>query len=179
MHIINTIPSVLFSLLLCLPGASAQTLSDALAEGRPLDLHVGVSGQVAEVLVAEGDQVEAGQLLLSLGTATFQARLDAARVKQAQLEYELQLEEEDFERQQELYEEGSLSTVELQLYQLEVRRAQTGLAQAKADAAVAAANLEFSRIYAPAKGRITAVPLVGQRVNTAMGLPVLIKMQPE
>lgn len=161
------------------PQLTAQTLSDALAEGEELGLRVGVNGQVAKVLVSVGDRVDKGQHLLSLGSGTYQAKLDAARVKQDLLAYELQLVEEDYDRQQELYDEGSLSTVELQLYQLKVRQARSKLAQANADATVAAANLAYTRIYAPMNGRITAVPLVGQRVNIASGLPVLIRMSSE
>ncbi len=173
---IRPIPTaIMLAGLLTLP-LPAQTLSDALASGEALGLRAGVSGQVAEVLVAVGDRVEKGQHLLSLGSRTYQARLDAARTKQAQLAFELQLVEEDYARQQELYDEGSLSTVELQLYELKVKQARSQLAQVNADTAVAAANLEYTRIVAPMNGQITAVPLVGQRVNIVSGLPVLIRM---
>jgi len=163
----------------CSMSAVAQTLSDALANGEVLALSPGVSGQVAEVLVKPGDRVEQGQLLLTLGTVTYQSRLDAARAGLAHAGFNLQLLENDYERQQELYEEGSLSAVELQELELLVMKARMQLAAANAAVDVAAANLAYARITAPVNGEIFAVPLVGQRVNIQAGLPVLIKMMPE
>jgi len=158
-------------------GSGAQTLSDALSNGEMLALSPGVGGQVAEVLVKPGERVRKGQVLLVLDRATFQSRLSA---RQAVLEYaafKLQLLEEDYARQRELYEEGSLSTVELQQLDLGVMQAQSELAVAQAKHAVMAEKLANMRIVAPADGEIAAVPLVGQRVSVKSGLPVLIRMK--
>lgn len=106
----------------CSTTGVAQSLSDALSNGEALALSAGVSGQVARVLVKPGENVEQGQLLLSLGATTYQSRLDATRAVQAHAQFNLQLIEEDFARQQELYEEGSLSAVELQQLELQVKR---------------------------------------------------------
>jgi multidrug efflux pump subunit AcrA (membrane-fusion protein) len=95
---------------------------------------------------------------------------------QTHARFKLQLVEADYARQQELYEEGSLSAVELQQLDLQVLQARMQLAAANAAVDVATANLAFANIVAPADGQITAVPLVGQRVNINAGLPVLIKM---
>jgi RND family efflux transporter MFP subunit len=154
----------------------AQSLSDALSSGEDLALSAGVNGQVARVLVVPGEQVKKGQLLLSLSTTTYQSRLEATQVTQEHARFRLQLLEENYARQQELYEEGSFSAVELQQLDLLVKQARMQLASAKAAVDVATANLSFTKIVAPADGRITAVPLVGQRVNINAGLPILIKM---
>ena len=167
------------ALAACSTNGMAQSLSDALSNGEALALSAGVSGQVARVLVKPGDQVKQGQLLLSLGTTTYQSRLDATQAAQAHARFKLQLVEADYARQQELYEEGSLSTVELQQLDLQVKQARMQLASASAAVDVAAANLSFTKIVAPVDGRITAVPLVGQRVNINAGLPILIKMSPQ
>jgi len=156
--------------------SAAQTLSDALSDGEALALSPGVSGQVAKVLVKPGEQVKKGQLLLSLGDTTYKSRLEAVRATQAHAKFRLQLLEEDYARQEELYEEGSLSTVELQLLDLVVKQARMELASARAAVDVATANLAFTKIIAPVDGEITAVPMVGQRVSVTAGLPVLIKM---
>ena len=159
--------------------AGAQTLSDALQDDGILALSPGVSGQVAEVLVQPGDQVEKGQLLLTLGATTYQSRFDATKSIQTHALFNLQLLEDDYSRQQELYEEGSLSSVELQQLDLQVKKAGMALALAKAAVGVAAANLAYTRIIAPVGGEISAVPLVGQRVSINAGLPILIKMMPQ
>ncbi len=157
---------------------SAQThiLSDALAQGEVLALGVGVSGQIEEVLVAPGDKVEKGQHLLSLNTKRFQSKLDAALMRVDFLKFNSQLAEEDYARQQELYEEGSLSTVELQILELNVKKAKSELATARAIYHGANRDLANAQIFALTSGEITAVPLVGQYVTVDGGIPVIIKM---
>lgn len=98
---------------------------------------------------------------------------------QDQAKFELQLIEEDYERQVELYDEGSLAIVELQMFELKVKQGRSRLATAKANSTVAGANLEHTKIHAPMDGTITAVPLVRQRVNIVTGQPVLIRMMAE
>ena len=141
-------------------GVGAQTLSDALSKGESLALSAGVGGQVARVLVRSGEQVKKGQLLLELGSTTYQSQLDAARSKQVFVSFKLQLLEEDYARQQELHDEGSFSSVELQLLELKVKQAQSELAAARATVDVAAAKLTFPKIYAPIAGQITAVGFI-------------------
>ena len=104
-------------------GAGGQTLSDALSNGEALALSPGVNGQVAEVLVKPGDLVQKGQLLLTLDSADFQSRLDAKLARQEYVKFKLRLLEDDYARQRELYEEGSLSTVELQKLDLGIKEA--------------------------------------------------------
>ena len=179
MNLMKPLKLIVFGALVVAYSASsiAQTLSDGLANGDALALSVGVSGQVAEVLVKPGDQVKRGQLLLRLGSTTYQSRFDAVTATQAHAKFKLQLLEEDYARQQELYEEGSLSTVELQELDLVVMQARKELALAYAAVDVAAAQLSFTKIVAPADGEVIAVPMVGQRVSVNAGLPVLIRMR--
>jgi RND family efflux transporter MFP subunit len=160
-------------------GSGAQTLSEALSSGETLALRAGVSGQVAAVLVKPGEQVSKGQLLLQLDDATYQSRLKA---RLAVLEYaalNLKLLEEDYARQQELYDEGSLSTVELQQLDLGVKQARSEWAVASAKLAVITEKLANTKIIAPLAGEIIAVPLVGQRVSINAGLPTLIQLKPD
>jgi len=158
-------------------GVAAQTLSDELAAGETLGLSVAVGGEIAEVLVAPGDQVKHGQLLLRLVDKTYQSRLDAAKSAQDYARFKLQLQEEDYARQQEIYDEGSLSTVELQELDLKVKQTRSELASARAAVNAAAAVLSFSKITAPADGLVIAVPMVGQRVSVDAGLAILIRMK--
>ena len=159
-------------------GSGAQTLSDALSNGEMLALSPGVGGQVAEVLVKPGERVRKGQVLLVLDRATFQSRLSARQAVLEHAAFNLLLLEEDYARQQELYEEGSLSTVELQQLDLGVKKARSEVALARAKLAVVAEKLENTKIFAPLDGEITAVPVVGQRFSVKAGLPVLIRMRP-
>ncbi|MEE9448322.1 MAG: efflux RND transporter periplasmic adaptor subunit [Arenicellales bacterium] len=168
------------SVALLMMGASmavpAQTLSDALANGEPLSLSVGVSGEVAEVLVSEGEHVKQGQLLLKLNTLTYQSALNATQAALDYAKFKAQLSEEDFERQQALYDEGSLSTVELQQLELGLKLAQSELANARSAYHTAKHDLSRAKIIAPIDGEVLAVPLVGQRVNVDVS-GVLVKIK--
>lgn len=168
--------AVLVFLLLLGSAANGQTLSDALSEGESLALTVAVSGEVAEVLVAPGEQVKKGQLLVSLNVTGFQSALAAAKATLAYAKFKVQLVREDYERQQELYDEGSLSSVELQILELGVLHDEVALAHAQAAHVVALSNLAYARITAPVNGEVVALPVVGQRVSVAAGLPVLVKL---
>ena len=159
--------------------AGAQTLSDALSKGEALGLSPGVNGQVAEIMVKPGDRVKKGQLLLTLDATVYQSRLAAKLALQEVASLALQLLEEDYARQQELYEEGSLSSVELQQLDLRVMQARSELAKARVGVSVASRKLAYTKIIAPADGEISAVPMLGQRVRVDAGLPVLIKMIPQ
>lgn len=166
------------ALLLLLPGLSyGQTLNDVLAQDGVLALRAGVSGEVVSVSVEQGEQVTKGQLLLKLGDRVQASTLKAAQTNLAFLGFKLQLAEENYERQQELYDEGSLSTVELQLVELGLLHDQSVVALARAAVDVAEQNLAYTQIIAPADGEVIALPMVGQRVNVEAGLPVLLKLR--
>ncbi len=167
----------LISGLLVTPfGATSQTLSDQLANGAELSLGVGVSGEVAEVLVKPGENVQQGEILVKLESTPFQVALNRASANLAYAHEKHQLQKDDFERQNELFEEGSLSTVELQLLGLEVKRTAAELAAARADYQLAEWYLKQARVIAPTDGEITAIVMAGQRVNAKNGNPVLVKM---
>ncbi len=158
-------------------GVHAQTLSDALAEDQLLGLSVAVSGEVSELSVSVGDQVQKGQLLLSLDRSVLDAERHAASARLSQMRFQLQLQEEEYERQQELYDEGSMSTVELQMQELAVLQSKTALALADADLKRAEQHRSLAQIIAPAEAEVVAVPVIGQRVSIDSGLPVLIKLR--
>lgn len=168
--------NLIFGSILAL-NVQAQNLSDALERGQTLALGVGVNGQVTEILVAPGDIVEQGQHLLSINAEQYRSQLEAAQANLDYANFKTQLADEDYERQQELFEEGSLSTVELQGYELIVKQAKSERAAARAGVHAAKQDLASAEIMAPAKGEIVAVPMVGQQVNVEAGVPVLIKIR--
>ena len=174
----SRLPGVAMALLLLVSGLSyAQSLDDVLMQDGVLALRAGVGGEVVSVSVEQGEQVTKGQLLLKLGDRVQGSTLKAAQASLTHLNFKLQLAEEDYERQQELYDEGSLSTVELQLIELGVLHDKSVAASARAAVDVAEQNLSYTQIIAPADGKVIALPMVGQRVNVEAGLPVLIKLR--
>ncbi len=157
---------------------NAQTLSDQLGSGEPIGLRVGISGEVAELFVEAGDRIKAGELLLKLNTEHFLSELNAAQAKLDAVNYQYQLSKENFARQQELYDEGSLSTVELQQLELGVKQVKAERAQARTGVSTAKRKLANAQIISPVAGEIIAVPLIGQRANVESGQDVLIKIRP-
>ena len=59
--------------------AGRESTDDAQVEGRVMNVSARVSGQVAHVLVSDNQAVEAGQVLVELDRADFQAKSAAAR----------------------------------------------------------------------------------------------------
>lgn len=155
----------------------AQTLSDELADGAALALRVGVSGEVSEILVAPGDQVKTGQILLKLNVERYQSKSNAASAHLKAVKFKHQLDQDDFERQKELYDEGSLSSVELQLLELGVMQSSAEVSNARSAYHAAKRDVHNAQIFAPTSGQILAVPMIGQRANTDTGSDVLIRMK--
>ncbi len=160
-------------------GVYAQVLSDSIAEGAALELSPGVSGEVSEVLVNVGENVQQGKLLLRLDTTQLHAMKDQAAADMAYHQEKHKLAKQHYDRQQELYDEGSLSTVELEMVGLEVTAAAADLARANAASITAKWMLSQAEIRAPFDGEIIAVAAPGQRVNLATSQGVLIKMRVE
>lgn len=128
-------------------------------------------GQIDQLLVAEGDRVTAGQLLLELWNDDFTARLElarreaqaaAARAEQACITARVSKNEAD--RIQQLHAQNLASedraeraTGDAQSQQLgcEAQRAALAVAQAQVD--VAAATLERTQLHAPFAGIVAEI----------------------
>jgi len=113
-----------------------------------------LGGQVTELLVEEGDPVEAGQVL---------ARLDAERLRLqlAQAEANMRRLEQDFDRNREMHERDMISTETFDRlkFEFEAQAAQYELAQLE---------LSYTAIRAPISGVISLRSLrVGNQVNTS------------
>jgi RND family efflux transporter MFP subunit len=107
---------------------------------RRAELSFRVSGQLQEILVKEGDLVEAGQVLARLDPADYevvfedrQASFDNAR--------------RNFARAKELVADGNISRIDFDRMEAEFRSASAALSQAEL-------NLEYTVLTSPFKGRI-------------------------
>lgn len=117
--------------------------SGTIEESESTPLNFSVMGQVARVLVSEGDFVKKGQLLATLNDETYKNTYDMsqAALKQA---------EDAYKRLQPMYKNGNLPEIKL----VEV---ETGLQQAKSAAAISKKSLDDCRLFSPVEG------LVGKR----------------
>ncbi len=140
-----------------------------------------VTGRLAQVHLAEGQDVDKGQLLFTIDPQPFQVTLDQASAILARDTAQANNAQVQAERYDNLFKRG---LVPRDQYETQVAAAAALKATTAADeAAVAAArlNLEYTRIVAPAAGRTGALlvhegDLVQANVNTP--LVVINQMAP-
>jgi multidrug efflux system membrane fusion protein len=144
--------------------------------GRRLELSTPISGVVSAVTAREGQQVEAGQVLVELDDRAFRAGVAKARAELAESRQRLAEAERELERARELYERTVLSTHELQLAEISLTGARADQQRAAAALVQAEMNLEYSRVRAPFDGLVIRVPAqVGQTVvNQLQAQPLVV-----
>lgn len=152
-----------------------------------------VSGEIVELYVVEGEQVEAGDLLLRIKPDTYismrdraeaavnsaKANLANSRARLAQVTAQFEQAEKNYERSRKLYEQGTISESDYetarsnyQVAQAEVEAARQSVQSAEYNVKSAAASLEEAEenlqrtiIYAPMSGTISMLNVEqGERV---------------
>ena len=159
------------------------TASGNIRAGRVVDISSDVSAKVVTLLADEGDDVEAGQLLLRLDPTQFAATvsrataaLNQALAQERQQEASLERVRRDYERVRSLFETDSVlvarqqlddaeTEVELAMRQLE--SLQFGVAQADASLEEASERLSKTIFTAPISGKVT-------RLNVEEGETVIV-----
>lgn len=113
-----------------------------------------VSGIVTEVLFAEGQQVQRGQLLARIDDRTIVANLRQAEAEKARNEAQLKAAKLDKSRYDNLLAEEAISrqTVEQQLAQVE--QLEAAIRANEATIAAQQVQLSFTKITSPVNGRV-------------------------
>ena len=104
------------------------------------ELSFRVSGQLREVLVREGDRVEAGSVIARLDPTDFETTL-------ADRQATFDNAERNYRRASELVESGSISRLDYDRMEAQFRSAEAALEQARN-------NLAYTELHAPFTGRI-------------------------
>jgi len=161
------------------PLADTLLASGSLTYVEQIQLRPEISGRVAEVLVEEGDRVEAGQLLMTLDPVSFIAQLESAQagVRSARLAVErLRAVDANLRaqvlRQQQLLEQQLVSREgfdhlrsQQAVSALQVEEAEQALVQQLAMLNQANEQLRRSQFRAPIAGQVVAVDVkVGETV---------------
>ncbi len=138
-----------------------------------------VSGEIVELAVKEGDNVEKGQFLLKIKPESYimnrnraEAALNNAKARERQAEAQLQMRKLDYERSKTLFKQNAISEAEF-----EQSETNYNSAKAEREAAIftvkssmaaleeAEENLVKTSIYAPMNGTISALNVeLGERV---------------
>ncbi len=167
-HFAQTI--ILFTLLS--PGASAEPashpvklqtvfdLKSVFSSVQSMDVTQGrarIGGTLVELLVDEGDIVEAGQKLALVRDAKQKLKIAAFTSKLRSLNAQLQLAKTTLKRVSTLQKTGKASQAELDKSQTQVDVVSADIAALKLDQAVVREAVAQGDVLAPAKGRILSV----------------------
>jgi RND family efflux transporter MFP subunit len=143
-------------LLLASTQVTALQLSGRLEWLHKVEMRAVENGVVEEVMVAPGEHVDAGQLLLRMDQREARAGSLEAKVGVARSAIALDDAERELARAQELFDRGLIATEELKDAELNKAAAVAEHESAKADQAAADILLERTELRAPFEGIVVA-----------------------
>jgi HlyD family secretion protein len=132
------------------------------------------SGLIERMPVEEGDTVEGQQLLAELDKTEAQSDYDQARANLASAEANLQYLEKHLARQQELYNRGLISDLEMEEGKLELVRAESQKVAAEAMVTTAKQRLDDTTVRSPIDGvvllkSVEAGQVISSGINSYTG----------
>ncbi|HMM76066.1 MAG TPA: efflux RND transporter periplasmic adaptor subunit [Gammaproteobacteria bacterium] len=122
-----------------------------------VEVRARVSGFLDSVHFAEGQLVDAGQLLFVIDQRPFAAQVERARADLARAETQLKLAQLEFERGQRLEKSRAMSRETLEERRAERDSAQAQVAAAQAVLRAAELDLGFTEVRAPMAGRVSDI----------------------
>ncbi|HUN58393.1 MAG TPA: HlyD family efflux transporter periplasmic adaptor subunit [Candidatus Binataceae bacterium] len=153
-------------------------------EAKQVDIAAKYPGRIKEVLVDEGDMVDAGQVVATMDTEPLEAQLRAAQAQTREAEdnrrtalaevtvqkAELAFSQKQYRRSKELLVRGAVSEQEADLDLAQLQKNQAGVLGAEAQAvrtqsAIDAATAESERIAAEIKDSVLKSPIRGRVQN--------------
>jgi RND family efflux transporter MFP subunit len=137
-----------------------------------VELSTPVSGNVQAVNVEVGDLVRKGQVLLSLDSTVYMARVAESRSEITRLNAEAEEDKRNLDRVLELYDRTVVSATELDQAKLKLVRSQSSLSEARARLQQNQKALDDASIRAP----FDAVVIIRQ---AEPGLSVAAGLQPQ
>ncbi|MDO4215788.1 MAG: efflux RND transporter periplasmic adaptor subunit [Bacteroidales bacterium] len=135
-----------------------KTFSGIVEEGREIGVAFKTGGQIARIMVKEGDLVREGQLIAVLDDKDYRLGADAARIQYEQMQRELA-------RMKKLYDAKSLSGNDYD-------KAVSGLEQLKIQLQNHENQLSYTKLYAPTSGYVQKVNFEASEMVGA-GSPVV------
>ena len=149
----------LLAVLLCLGSTRllAIDINGQTEFAQRLTLNSSISGRVEVINVSAGQQVAAGEVLLSLVSTGLKANADIAAAQVDSLAPAVDRMQVEMEKALELFDRDSLALVELQLAEQNYAIAQANLAGAKARLARALFRLSQADIKSPINGVVLSI----------------------
>jgi macrolide-specific efflux system membrane fusion protein len=143
------------------------------------EINVGsrVSGIVRSLPVKVGDVVEAGDLLVELDPAPFQAVVAQAKAELTLAQAELALAQSTLKRKQDLAQQGHTSAADLETAVRDVNVAAARVGVKEAQLKTAEIDIAYSRITAPIRGVIADVTTRrGETVAASFAAPKFVSI---
>ena len=129
-------------------------------------------GAVVDVPVDVGERVSANDILIEFDSTIARERLNILQSRNSQIEIEVRSLSDKFDRQQEMFDRGSLSLLKYEEAENELKIAEARLSAAQSKIAIAKHRLERATLRAPVNA------IVVER-NVHPGMNVLPKVQTE
>ncbi len=123
------------------------------------DARARIGGKLSRVLVREGDEVRSGQVVAEItdDRVALEAQAGAATVVAA--EAEASRARDDLARSERLFAAGAIAPAAIETIRATAKSADARLKAARAQAGAAQALNSQGQVTAPAKGRVTAIPV--------------------
>jgi HlyD family secretion protein len=145
-----------------------------LAAMETVEVGTQVSGTIARLEADYNDHVRKGQVLAVLDQALFTAQVREAEANVTKAQAVLAQSEDEYRRNQPLYEKGFLSAQEFLPVSTGVDTAKAALAAAEASLARARTNLAYTVIRSPIDGTVIKRSIeTGQTVAASLNTPTL------
>jgi RND family efflux transporter MFP subunit len=152
------------------------TLSGTVIAPPNRDIRVSflVAGRVAELTVAEGDRVQAGQVLARVDARPYQDQLTQAQAAEAQARASLENAALSFQRNQDLLQRGIAARKDVEDARTQESVAQGALKQAEAAVALAERQVARTDVKSPLSGFVVKRFInAGEQVDGTAAQPVV------
>jgi len=151
--------------------APQLSLSGSIEGKTAATISAKIAGRIEQVLVKQGQHVQAGDVLARLESVELANTVRTAQqaVTKAQISYEFEVT--DYERYKTLYAQHAIAKQSLDTYDAKLRTAQAELSSAIASQSTAQQQYEYGNITAPVDGVVANVTAtVGQVVASGASL---------
>jgi RND family efflux transporter MFP subunit len=120
-----------------------------------VDIRSHVGGYIQKVNFTDGAEVKAGDVLIEIDPRPFQATLDQANATRQQAQAELDYADRELKRIEPLVPTGGASQLELSKAQDGVARGKASIAAADAQIEAAKLNVAYAQVKSPIDGRVS------------------------
>jgi len=156
------------------PVAAWNEFSGRLEVVDRVDVRSRVAGAVQAVHFREGALVKAGELLVTIDPAPYQAEVDRADAQVVAAQARVSYTKSELERSTRLWGERAIAQRELDERSNAAREAEANLRAAQAALQSAKLNLSYTQVRAPVAGRVGKLEVTpGNLVAAGPGAPVL------